>query len=115
MKRKLIIALGLVIMLPVVFAVYRVIGVASYLHAQESAAREAFRMAPPGVSMSNSDNGAKRFLETGRLVLEPSYLLDPQKMKERAIFSMKLNPRVSRHGSDGWVGLYNGQWYVKIY
>jgi hypothetical protein len=115
MKRKMIIAWGLVVMLPVVFTAFRVISVASYLYAQESAAREAFRTAPPGVSMSNSDNGAKRFLETGRLVLEPSYLLDPQRMKEREIFSMKLNPRVSRHGSDGWVGMYNGRWYVKIY
>jgi len=115
MKRKLIIACGLVVLLPVVFACYRVISVASYLHAQDAAAREAFRDPPPGVSTSNSDNGAKRFLKSGRLVLEPSYLLDPQKMKERGMFSMKLNPRVSRHGSDGWVGKYNGHWYVKIY
>jgi hypothetical protein len=115
MKRKLIIVCGLVVMLPVLFAGYRVISVASYLHTQENAAREAFRTLPAGVSMSNADDGAKRFLETGRLVLEPSYLLDPQKMKERGIFNMKLNPRVSRHGQDGWVGMYNGHWYVKIY
>ncbi len=115
MKRKLIIACGVLVLLPVAFAAYRVVSVAAYLHKQETAAREAFRNPPPGVSMSNADNGAQRFLETGQLALEPSHLLDPQKMKKRGMFNMRLNPRVSRHSSDGWVGIYNGHWYVKIY
>ena len=65
--------------------------------------------------MSNADDGAERFLNTGRLVLEPSYLLDPQKMRERGIFNIRLTPRVSRGSADGWVGMYNGHWYVKVY
>ena len=114
MKKKTIIAWGLVFLLPVLFAGYRVVSVAVYLRAQEKAAREAFRAAPAGALLSNAPDGAERFVKTGRLLLEPAYLADPAKMRRRQVFPMRLNPRVSRGNKDGWVGQYNGRWYVKI-
>lgn len=102
-------------MLPIAFATIRVVSVVVYLNAQENAAKQAFRTADSKEEMSNSAGGAKRFTDTGSLILEPSYVLDPSKMKQRRIFNMRLNPRVSRMKNDGWVGMYNGHWYVKIY
>ena len=115
MKKNLIIACAILTLLMIFFGGVRVIRVVLFLNAQEKKIKQALRTAEAGILLSNATGGADRFVNTGELVLEPSYLLHPEKMKQRNMFNMRLKPRVCTGRNDGWVGIYQGHWYVKIY
>jgi hypothetical protein len=85
------------------------------LDAKEKAVKEARRIAPPGALLSDADDGAERFIKTGVLILEPAYLLHPDRIEDLSMLNMRLNPRVTTDKRDGWVGKYQEHWYVKIF
>jgi hypothetical protein len=114
MKRKIIIACTVLVLLPVLAIGVQALRVISALHAQEKVIKDALRTASPGTLQSNATDGAERFLKTGELVFELSYLRDPAGLKQRTMLNMRVHPRVSTHRSDGWVGIYQGNWYVKM-
>lgn len=114
MKRSLTIVCGIVLAIAVVLAA-RVLSVRSQLNAKQEAIKQALRDAPAGTLRSNSDDGAERFIKTGKLILEPVYLLHPDRIETLSMLHMKLNPRVTTDDRDGWVGKYQGHWYVKVY
>ena len=115
MKRKLVIACVALVLLALLVGGVQATRVVAALHAQEQFIKEALRMAPPDTLQSNASDGAKRFIETGELVFELSYLRNPAGLKQRTMLNMRVHPRVSAHRSDGWVGIYQGNWYVKIF
>ena len=115
MKRKVVIACAALVLLALLVVGVQAFRVVAALHAQEQAIKDALRAAPPGTLQSNAPDGATRFIETGELVFELSYLRNPGDLKNRTMLNMRVHPRVSTHRNDGWVGIYQGNWYVKIY
>jgi hypothetical protein len=114
MKKRFSIAGGTVAVVVVIAAV-RVFSVVSLLNAKQEAIKQALRAAPAGTLRSNADDGADRFIKTGELILEPAYLFHPNRIEERSMLNMRLSPRVTTDSRDGWVGKYQGHWYVKIF
>jgi hypothetical protein len=106
---------GSILAFVAILAAVRVFSVMSLLNAKESAIKEALRTAPAGQLRSNADDGADRFIKTGELILEPTYLLHPERIEKLSMLNMRINPRVSTDRRDGWVGKYQGHWYVKIF
>lgn len=115
MKRNLVIACVAFVLLTLLLGSVQSIRVMSALQAKGQFIKEALRAAPPDILQSNFPDGAKKFIETGELVFEFSYLLNPAGLKQCTMLHMRIHPRVSTHRSDGWAGIYQGNWYVKIY
>lgn len=115
MKRKMIIACAVLVLLPTALIGIQAARVRTHLKAQEELIKEALRTAEPGTLQSNAPDGAKRFIETGELVFELSYFRNPAGLKQREVFNMRVYPRVSNYGNDGWIGICQGNWYVKIH
>ncbi len=115
MRRKLITIYTMLVVLSALAVGIQARRVVSTLHTQEHLIKESLSTAPEGTLQSNASDGAKRFIETGELVFEFSYLWNPTGVKNRQMLNMRVYPRVSTHGSDGWVGIYQGNWYVKIF
>jgi len=115
MRRKLITTYTVLVVLLALAVGTQALRVVSTLHTQEYLIKEALRAAPEGTLQSNAADGAKRFIDTGELVFELSYLWNPAGVKNRRMLNIRVYPRVSTHGGDGWVGIYQGNWYVKIF
>jgi hypothetical protein len=114
MKKRWTIACGILTVVAVLAAA-RLYSVLSLLHAKEEAIKQALSTAPAGTLLSNSDDGAERFIKTCELILEPTYLLHPDRIENLSMLNMCVTPRVSTDYRDGWVGKYQGHWYVKIF
>jgi hypothetical protein len=114
MKKRLNITYGILALVALLAAI-RVFSVLSLLSAKEEAIKLALRTAPVGALPSKLDDGADRFIKTGVLILEPAYLLHPDRIEDSSTLNMRLAPRVTTDRKDGWVGKYQGHWYVKIY
>ena len=105
MKKKPVIACSVLVLLALLIGGVQAIRVVAALHAQEQFIKDALRVAPPDTLQSNASDGAKRFIETGELVFELSYLWNPAGLEQRTMLNMRVHPRVSTHRSDGWVGI----------
>ncbi len=87
----------------------------SELRLQESKIKEALRNETSELPLSNTPNGVERFLDSGELVLEPAFLLHPEKIDAMDQFQLRVYPRITNHSNDGWVGIHMGRWYVKLF
>ncbi len=116
MKTKVILVAGLLVFV-VALGTWWLLYVASCLERRECEIKDALRAANTNIafSASNAKDGVERFVRTGELILEPTDLLNPNAMRHRQMYKMRVCPRVSNDRADGWVGIYNGNWYVKIF
>lgn len=116
MKTKVIVVAGVLVFV-VALSTWWVLYVASCLEHREREIKDALRAASTNSesSASNARDGVERFVRTGELILEPTYLFKPSAMQKRQMYKMRVYPRVTNDQADGWVGIYKGNWYVKIY
>jgi hypothetical protein len=80
MKKKLILLSSALLLFCCALIVGRISYVVSELNAKEAVIKKALAATSGQESHSNADDGAERFIKSGELLFEPSYLLHPEKI-----------------------------------